>query len=127
MTPNKIFYKKLYDYRKMIKLLRKNFKVHVFSYEKVFQSYTTMKEFIYDLKKITRSSFKGDFKKKDFTKINVGLKGNQLEKKRLVNFKQDHKFPIKKYQINTIYFKNFYTERFKKKFNKKIGKISFNI
>tara|TARA_B100000965_G_scaffold406818_1_gene449131 strand:+ start:3232 stop:4047 length:816 start_codon:yes stop_codon:yes gene_type:complete len=122
MTPNKIFFKNSYRYDEIIKILKKHFIVHIFKYERVFKSFESMNKFITVLNKITKSSFKGKFTKKEFKRINVGLRDNELKKKRIINFKKDHIFPLKKISINSDYFTDFHTQNFKTKFYKNIKK-----
>ena len=116
VSNNIIFYKNFYNYKLLIRFLKKNFtKVEIFKFEKIFSSYEEMKKFVSFTEKKFGFKYKSRFLKKDFYKINPSSNNFIIQKKRIFNFKKDNNnFFLK--EINKLYFKNFYSLKFKKKF-----------
>ena len=123
MNKNKPFTITAYNYKFLIKILKKHFKVHVFWYEDIFKNPFTIKKFQSKLSKIVSKNFE-NLKKSNFNENNKNrnksLSQEDIVKKRIKNFK------LKKIKliVNKSYFKNRYSKKFKKKFITHFNKMN---
>jgi hypothetical protein len=130
IEPNMIFDKSLYEYDKLIFELKKNFKLKIFIFEKIFKDYHSMQNFIQELSEIFDTKFSKKFKQDDFNAVNKSITSkNEIIKMRIKNYKLYNSKSYKKVELNTDYFKEICSKEFLDKFEKKIqnkNKIYFS-
>ena len=130
IQPNMIFDKSLYEYDKLIKELKKKFRVKIFIFEKIFENYTSMRKFIDNLSEIFQTKYNKNFKIEDFNPINQSTYSDiEIKEKRIENFKLNNAKIYDKLKIKEDYFNKIYSKKFLIKFKKiflKKNKIYFS-
>ena len=115
MNKNKPFTITAYNYKSLIKNLKKNFKVHIFWYEDIFENQFSIQNFQSKLSKILSKDFEklnnSNFNENNKSR-NRSLSKQDISKKRIKNFK------LKKIKliVNKSYFKTRFSVKFKRKF-----------